>query len=379
MEQTARRKGALAVPAGDPLWNLLITRWKLPLPAILVMVVAVGAILVFGLGAVVSYRVHPRADIVRVFDPGHLQYALLVQFVYTPLVWVMYLWQPLGIAGTLDSLRQADVIVETQDQSVEAFTRRMNRVLSGSRVFVAVVLTLLLVLVLETFVVIPQEALGRGQPFFWFYDKRFYLVVFVPILYLTAYVTIVVVLKGILALAWFYRLFRTFPARVHPLHPDGVGGFGALGSLAIKYGLIAVALGVVGTTLTLSRLLAGTGQLYLDSVLFYASYVVLTPLTLVVPLWSAHQAMVSVRNEMLRDLSGGFDKALEGMDSQQRGGGSSEMAWEHAAELRVRHKFVSETYPTWPLSLAGFRRFAIAAALPLITSAASIMIDIVTA
>lgn len=378
MERTEHTQETMTPYAGDPLWNLLTQRWNLSLPITVGLVVTANAISVFGFGAVVSYWVHPQANIIRVFDPAHLYYALVCVFVYVPSIWLMYLWQPLGIAKTLHSLRQNDVIVETQDQSLETFTKRMNAALSNWLLLIAVTVVLLVGLLLETAIVLPTEAGDWGKVFFAFYDKRYYFLVFVPILYLTAYAAIMLAVKGVFALVWFNLLFRRFEARVHPLHPDGVGGFGPLGSLAVKYSLIAVGLGVVGTTLAVNRVLFGTGRLYLDSLLFWALYITLTPASLITPLWSAHQAMVRARNGVIDGVSSEFDKTLESLRQKPGRVGGSKKAWDKLDEFKARYTFVKDTYPTWPLSLAAFGRFSLAAALPLVTGIASIVINVMT-
>lgn len=245
----------------------------------------------------------------------------------------------------------------------------MKTNLDSSRLSIAAALAVLFFILVQTLVVFPTESRQLGKPYFWFYDKRYYFLVFVPVLSLSYYAVAMAAIKGILALVWFNLLFRRFQARVHPLHPDEGGGFGALGSLAVKYSLIAVGLGAMAATLTVVRILIGSGWAHMDLLALYALYIVLTPISLVSPLWSAHQAMVRARNEFLHDISNEFEKILVEGKPQD---------WESLGELKARYTFIRETYPTWPISFAIFRRFSITASLPLITGVASILIDVIT-
>ena len=374
MGQDAHRRQTLLRPPGDPLWHLLIERLKIPWPVIPVVVVLIGAVLVYGLGAAVSYLSHPEANIIRVFDPEHLYYSLIVCFVGTPLIWLIYLWQPIGLANTLVSLRDNEVIVETQDQTLETFAARMTRALNSPRLLIAVVVALLTVLVLETVFIFPMDTALRGRAFFWYYDRVYYILVWVPLVYLTVYVLVILVAKSILTLVWLNLLFRTFPARVHPLFPDGVGGFAPLGSLAVKYALIAVFLGLAVASFDIARYLFGPGGVYVDSLLFWACYATLTPACLIAPIWSAHKGMVINRNRLLRDVSKEIERILT-QETPKRTE-SLEKSGKTLVDLKSRYTLIKDSYPTWPVSFGTFRRFSITAAVPLITGVASILIDV---
>jgi hypothetical protein len=375
MGQDADRQQTLLRPPGDPLWRLLIERLKIPWPIIPVVVPVVGAALLYGLGAVVSYRCHPEANIIRVFDPEHLYYSLIVCFIGTPLIWLIYLWQPVGLANTLDSLRDNEVIVETQDQTLETFAAMMTKALDSRRLLIAVVVALLALLVLESLLIFPMETVRRGRAFFWYYDTVYYLLIWVPLVYVTVYALVILIAKSILALVWLNLLFRRFPARVHPLFPDGVGGFAPLGHLAVKYGLVAVFLGLAVASFDIARYLFGPGGVYVDSLLFWACYATLTPTCLIAPIWSAHKGMVAHKNRLLRDVSRGIEGALA--QATPNRSESLEESAKILSELKSRYTLINDSYPTWPVSFGTFRRFSITAALPLITGVASILIDVV--
>jgi hypothetical protein len=417
MDQTQNPHERMVLYEKDPLLKFLRDRLNLPLPVIVSLAVALAAMIFFGAGVVASYLVHKAANIIRALDPEYLYLSLVVAFVNVPLIWILYVWQPTGIANTLDSLRQEDVTVETEEGGLDAFTQTMKANLDSSRLSIGAAFAVLVIVLIQTFIVYPAESRQLGTPFFWFYDKRYYFLLHTPILFFNYYAGAMVALKGILALFWFNLLFRRFQAKVHPLHPDGAGGLGALGSLAVKYGLIAVALGAMAATITVVRILIGSGWAYIDHLLLYALYIILTPVSLITPLWSAHHAMVHARDELLHDISNEFEKILtqetlqdiEALSEQRLGElkarytvvrdthvfKSSELeeiviqeepkhiealkeSGEKLVELKARHALIKETYPTWPISLALFRKFSVTASLPLVTGILSIAVEVTT-
>lgn len=376
MESTANGSNHLIADEGDVLWKLMCGRLGLGFPGTVALLMAWTALTHFGLGSIISYVMYPTANIIRVFEPQHIFYSLLVVFVYTPSVWLMYFWQPRATVGALRSLRRNDVIVETGDDTLKSFADKMNRSLNARAVLLGVIAVCLAGLALETLIHLPAEAALRGRPYFWFHDKWYYFLVFVPTVYSAAYAGVMVAAKGILTLVWFNLLFRRFAVRVHPVNADGVGGFGALGNLVTKYCLIAVGVGVIGNSLMVARVLFGVYRVTLDYLALSVLFVALAPCCLIVPLWSAHRAMVRARNKQLERVSVQFDTALSAIGLAKPGSLRLEKAWQEALTLEQRREFLVGVYPTWPLSVPARRRLSLAAALPFMASMLSIVADV---
>lgn len=378
MERTPNADDRMVLYERDPLLNFLRRRLKLPWPAIIGLAMAVVAVSYFGVGAIVSYVIHEEANIIRPLDPEFLYFNLVVVLVNIPLVWLLYLWQPELVTKTLEALREQDVFADTETSGLGAFTETMKANLDSYWVSIGAAILALGLVLMGTFVVFPAESRQLQEPLFWFYDKYYYFFLFTPVRCLTYYVTAMVVLRGVLTLVWFNLLFQRLKVKVHPLHPDQAGGFGALGSLGIQYGLIAVALGALLALVTIDRIIHGTGWMHIDLLIGYALYVVLAPVSLVTPLWSAHRAMSRFGDEVLRDISNEFERILMEEEPRDLDRGALDDSTQRLDGLRARHTLVRDTYPTWPISVAAFRKFSITASLPLITGAASIALDVAT-
>jgi hypothetical protein len=119
-----------------------------------------------------------------------------------------------------------------------------------------------------------------------------------------------VAIKGVLTLGWFYNLFRKLSVRVHPLHADEAGGLGAIGNLAAKYGAIGIAIGIMAASYAVARVHAGAGWQYPDIIALYVLYLILTPVSLLLPMWSAHEGMLRARSQTLSQISGEFSTML---------------------------------------------------------------------
>ncbi len=374
MERTLNAQQPIDLHDRDPLLKFLAKKLRLPWPAILGLAVAVVAISYFGVGAVVSYVIHKEAGIIRAFDAEFLYFNLVVVLANIPLVWFLYLWwQPRLINGTLESLRGQKVFADAEGNGLEAFTKDMTENLDSYRWSISAAMASLALVLVTTLVVYPEQSRQLVEPFFWFYDKYYYFLVLTPVRFLTYYVTAMVVLRGVLTLIWFNLLFQRLKITVHPLHPDQAGGLGALGRLGIQYGLIAVALGALLALVTVDRIVHGAGWQHIDLLVGYALYIVLAPVTLISPLWSAHQAMSDSRDKVLGEISTEFERILtakERLDHE-----ALSVSTEALDALRARYILVRDSYPTWPISVTAFRNFSVTASLPLITGAASIVIE----
>jgi hypothetical protein len=385
-----RSTGSWVLPGGDPLLWFLTQKLHFPTLWIVVVIVLLTAGITFGAGSIVSYLVYPDASIIRVFDPKHLYYALVVHVVYVPFMWLIYFWQSKVVVDTLTSLREQNVIVDEEKTQFHDLSDRMRRCMNGWYWPVIAVVVVSAVVALQTVVAFPQQASALGKQSFWFYDFRFYWLD-TAVWFLSYYVTAMVVIKGMLTLGWFCYLFRKLRVRVDLFHPDGVGGMGALGHLSGRYSAIGIGIGVIAASYTFVRVSIGAGWAYPDAFVLYALYVILTPAALFLPIWSAHERMLEARCQLLSKISAEIDtmlcKMLQGCDKEPPRGWSIHFLgvevlfrrardprdWErsdedkHLETLQARYKLIMDIYPTWPIRISLTRNLTIVGILPLVT------------
>jgi hypothetical protein len=85
--------------------------------------------------------------------------------------------------------------------------------------------------------------------------------------------------------------------------------------------------------------------------------------------------MTLYRDEVLRDISDQLERILTEEGPRDLGTDALNDSNLRLNALKARHAFVRDAYPTWPIPTAAFRKFSVTASVPLLTGAASIVLD----
>jgi hypothetical protein len=199
---------------------------------------------------------------------------------------------------------------------------------------------------------------------------------------MSTYVIAITALTALLSAKEIHTFFRNerVPISVHPLHPDQCGGFGSLGWMALRWGLVAVLLGIWATVLTLSPIIKGDfPRPGLEMLLLYLAYVLLVPLCLLSPVWAAHGAMKKFRDAKLKELAEALESILDSVEDS-RGWPVADLQSRLArmTDLRQLYRIVQETTPTWPIAAPAVRAFSITAILPLLSGVLPVALDTLT-
>ncbi|HEX9132299.1 MAG TPA: hypothetical protein VF844_08395 [Ktedonobacteraceae bacterium] len=161
-------------------------------------------------------------------------------------------------------------------------------------------------------------------------------------------------------------LFYLFTIRIKPLHPDGSGGLGALGSIL----WVSVAIMLWDTLLLGAAVLSNNLHWFsqLEMILLVAIYIALTPALLIGWLVFPHRVMVSSRDEALQPLAGEFQQALiQSLSSAEHDTRTVVAGTRRLAALKQRYDLVRSTFPTWPLEINALRSLLVTVILPVIT------------
>ena len=199
------------------------------------------------------------------------------------------------------------------------------------------------------------------------------------VMMVNGYVGALVVLREFVAVYWLRRIFCRFSIRVHPLHPDGAGGFGFIGMHYLGLSLFVVAIGVWLSLFHFILPIIQRRPIVIDSeiIVAWSLYLAGTPMSFFLPLWSAHVAMKQEKAALLQEISSQFDSDFESARSTlHKSAKEIESSLEKVKSLQEMLQLVNETYPTWPYNSRTLRRFSISATLPIVTSLGSLVIDI---
>ena len=245
----------------------------------------------------------------------------------------------------------------------------------------ALLATSVAVFLYEVFLV-PLSTLA--EPVFWDVDPRTHSLLLVLVGFNT-YIIVSFALRT-LAMTIELRVFfrnRSSITTIHPLHPDECGGFGALGTFAARLGGIGIMTGFWAAFLAYYPMIAGyPPQLNLITAMLYVAYAVITPICLIMPIWSAHKAMQRFRDFQLsvisHEIEGLVASSVRRLDIMRQAPNVKPLQADvdQMGYLKQMYQFVMSTTPVWPISVPSIRRFSITASLPLVSGLLPLAIDI---
>jgi len=362
-----------------------------------VWAILINGIVYFGAGLWVNHA-YKGAQFTGIFDPGELYWGIFLWFVAAPSWWAYFVWQPIAISRTINSLQKNAVIFDAGEvqkpESTALEPATENGDLSScvfsalSRPFwpiMALIATSVVIFLYEIFLVRRFPLTLQGKPVFWSVDPRTHFLLLL-LIGLNVYPLISFALRTLITVIEFRAFFgnRNSITAIHPLHPDGCGGFGALGAFATQLSFLVVIMGFWAVGFTFFPMLGGAPpQLNFLIAMIYAAYIIAVPIGLITPLWSAHKAMQRFRDSKLSTISHELEKLVTssiGRLGRMRRAPSVKTLQANVDKmehLRQMYQFVLSTTPVWPISFLTIKNFSVTAALPMAPGILSFIIDIV--
>ncbi|MBI5304311.1 MAG: ABC transporter ATP-binding protein [Chloroflexi bacterium] len=275
-----------------------------------------------------------------------------LQLTSLPATIFYFLWAPDGIRAVLRKLIANRVItLPSGDESAENgyadFMRRFDQNYSrgvwallslvGAFVFVA-----FMVPVYRTFkywAVLNTFAFWYIQ-FFWF---------------VLAFLVCLLVLRSVIVILWFNRLFQEFPVNIKPLHKDGAGGLAPLGNFSVKIGYLVSIYGIASAVTVLTQSYLATGQLGTvilnpPLVMMLGAYLILSPLVFFAPISIAHAAMDRAKHALVSRIANQFESDLAALHAAlDTNAEELKQRLDKIEQLQRVHKLVMR-FPAWPFN-----------------------------
>jgi len=377
----------------DPLLRFVTNKLRTPLRAAICAFLVYG-ITYFGAGLWVG-QPHEGENFMPIFYLPDFLWESFLWLLISPLWWAYFVWQPIGISKTIESLHQNGVIfnpgkiqdpVSTAPKPVKEnrdLSSRVSSTLNRSLWFIMTLLaTSLIIFLYEVFV---RRRLPLGGPSFWEVDLRTFFLLHL----LSGLMTYIIVSFGFRALATVIEFRAFFKNRnsiiaIHPIHPDRCGGFGALGVFATRLGGLGVSIGFWAAFLTCYPMIAGRPpQMTLPIIMLYMVYIVVTLTCLITPIWSAHKAMQRFRDSKLSIISHELEELVAssmgrlGIMRQAADVKPLQADVDKMEYLRQMYRFIMSTTPVWPISVPTIKAFGTTASLPLVSGLLPFAIDII--
>jgi len=318
-------------------------------------------------------------------DPfGWFQWAVVA-----PVVWFYYRWSCEGILSTIQRLYRNQVIAwpapEKNSQPTIASSGQETSLIAmldmalDRSVWTWLAVGVAVVAVAAQYWAVRPTELEAGLLPVW-YVTRWSILVLEPMTGTGAYIVGQFTIRVLVSAVVLGRFFRRSELRqVFLVHPDGGGGFGALGRLAMRIALLAVLIGfwAAGITLVPVLFVGGRPNFSVAVLRLYMAYVVLVPSILFTTVWPAHMAMKRFKQRRLQVLSleiqGLLDSLLEQVIAKPKTTAETIGKLDKLRELYV----ITTEIPEWPISLPEFKRFSGIALLPILTGSISFVIDLV--
>jgi hypothetical protein len=360
---------------GDPLTALLIGRWQLRpwfIAGAYVLIVNVPLII---LGFIDGFLLSQGGRIGLLQDYSWWVYQLLS----IPATVTFFFWMPAGICHVLEDLRKNAVIgpsVQTNEQprGFNAFIQRFDRVYSH---WIWAAMSLVCIGVFAVVLVAPalyHYSAWNTSGLFVFWYRIFYW-------FVNFFLVALIVLRGLIVIWWFNKLFKEFEIEVTILHPDGAGGLSPLGAFTAKVGyLIGIyGLAVMISSLTEAYLLTGrfSGLIFNTPLsIGIATYLILAPFCYFAPIGTAHSSMKRAKDhdvlQIARQFQADFGSIKSLLDSDAE---TMKRKLEKVEQLEKLHSLVSR-FPVWPFDIGNLVRFFSSVLLPLILGLIPTIIDI---
>jgi hypothetical protein len=297
------------------------------------------------------------------------------QFLLIPATLLFFLWIPDGIHRIIKELERHKVLVVEDPTRLARFVRDFDRQYSH---WAWSAVSLLLSAAFQLIVAVPVHRTfvnwETSSPWIFWYTIGFFVIF--------SHIVILAIIRVIIVIRWFNRLFQQFRIELRVLHPDGAGGLSSLGSLSVKIGyLIGIyGLGAVATSLSESYIttMELTGPQLNPIITFVlVVYVILAPVIFFAPLGTAHSAMRQAKNEFLLQLSDQF-QVERGRISAALASDSDELGAiiDRMEQLQKLYR-IGKQFPVWPFNTQNIIRFASSIASPLVLALLPSIIEIV--
>jgi hypothetical protein len=238
---------------------------------------------------------------------------------------------------------------------------------------VAVVVLILLTTYPQYF----RPSLGLS-PFFgfgtgWFLVNPLYFwILWVPlVLLMPTYIVVWLIIRQAVAVRSFWELFTFFELTPKPFYPDGCNGVAAVGNYAMRTASAIIFLGFwLLWMISFPRLFGAPLNLSYATVVAVTAYPLAIPALLIPPVWGAHLAMTKAKARALETVATGIRPLLSETKT-----GRMAVSMTLVEQLERRYELMDREYRTWPFKVPCLGRFSVLAAIPWLSTLASILSD----
>jgi len=292
-------------------------------------------------------------------------------------IFYTFLWLPDGIIGTISGLIQNKTIGlpsshKDGKEALDIYIRKFANIYSNRLWYI---IPSIIAIPLLNFIVPAHRNFIIWETASSF---SFWSVIFLYMLFFFLFTMLLI--RVIVAIVWFNRLFKDFDVDVRVLHPDNAGGLTPLSrfSMAIVSTIAIIAIANVFGDISEAVV---TSKSYIDVVRqpfvisFYIAYSIFASLVFFAPLSVAHTAMKKAKNEFITEISDQFEIELARIQTLLAGDNAKlKNSLSKLEELQQLH-IIASKFPVVPYNTGSLARFFGAIVSPFLISLISIVIE----
>ncbi len=325
-------------------------------------------------GIVSTFYEGPVDDYLSLWDYRELLWNTLISWLYNPLTWLAYAWQPWAAANVLRTLNANGILKEDPQP------RRRHANLLVNPVFNTIILVVALIAAgLAAWVWwssgpgCPAGPWCYGKSKRWLTEHLWYLLlVWSPLVYVNIYMIVWLIARQLIIWVIFIRLFQTHELEPQLYHKDGRNGLASMGQFIIGSTAIAVFQAFWVSMLTLwpaffgSMVTISNALLIIDLV-----YIVYVPFFLLPTLLLVRRALVRSKEQHLHEIGEQIRAELDKTDPTE-----IIKSKELVDALIKRQEMIVQEHRTLPFRNRGITFLGILAVLAFIINAAVAINDL---
>jgi hypothetical protein len=361
----------LELVQSDPLLRRLIGHRLL----ITYLFVQIAYIILIALGIWISiYYQSQGRYFLSLLNPQELAWNIFIYIIVFPVLWLFYIWQPVGYLSSMHHLEKNAVLryrrnrVTIDEIIRSSFENTNQKFISLLRFSITV---LAFVIWLNQFLS-PANPFVQGYNLVWInINLAFFWFVWMPLNFVAWYLIAWLIIRQLTIIESFAELYRHFDVSLKLYHIDKCNGFAPVGDFAIRFAFLSVLLGIwVYVVISLPIFFGGHLNFKFDTFLLLAVYTLAVPIVLVPPVLRTHKAMADEKNKELELIAHKIQRVVgETSDNKIL------MSKNLLSELELRYQLLERELKTWPFRPFFIQGFGISALTPLASTGISFLLD----
>lgn len=366
-------------PMADPVIGWLSHRQKWKDWQIIGLLMIVSAVIMLGLGSLASQQYTGPGR--RISSIDNIAFILAWIVLFLPLIWEIYLWQGRVVRTLFENLNKERIFGEpntTQYQNVTSAASRIIARLGRPWVYLLVVLQLMAFWAYEIGFGWPQQFRAQGLQYW--REIGWYFPLHILSWTIGLYAVFTLAIRQIIIVFGVSSVLRDFEVTVKPFDPDEVGGLASIGDYIKTSILFVIGIGTLAALFAVEVAVAGSHILERFDVLgLFLIYLVLAPLSLILPTVQARNAMLRARQKALEPIAMQIQETMQKARSMIRSEVSTGEITElnqRLVELQKHYELVLHGFPTTPMTIRSLRSFSLTAFLPVVSGIISIVLQL---